>query len=261
MNIMVKRKKYLGDNMNKVYIFDVDGTLTPSRIKMKKEFKEFFLKWAKGKKYYLVSGSNIEKMDEQVPEEIMMNAQGVFCCGGNELWEFDPHIVNFPYNRIYNRKFTPPIQLMTYLGELIRFSETPVQSTKHRENRGSMLNFSVVGRDCTIEERKKYFEWDNQVEERKTIAEYIERQWPELEAVIGGQISIDIAPKGRNKSQVLKHIQERENADKYIFLGDRIEEGGNDYPLARLMGKTTGCNYYKVSGYKETQEILENLID
>ena len=50
--------------MRKVYIFDVDGTLTPSRIKMNKEFKEFFLEWAKGKKYYLVSGSNIEKMDE-----------------------------------------------------------------------------------------------------------------------------------------------------------------------------------------------------
>ena len=52
--------------MNKVYIFDVDGTLTPSRIKMNKEFKEFFLEWSKGKKYYLVSGSNIENMDEQV---------------------------------------------------------------------------------------------------------------------------------------------------------------------------------------------------
>ena len=42
-----------------------------------------------------------------------------------------------------------------------------------------------------------------------TIAKYIEKQWPELEAVIGGQISIDIAPKGRNKSQVLKHIIEK----------------------------------------------------
>ena len=248
--------------MNKVYIFDVAGTLTPSRLKMKKKFKEFFLEWSKGKKYYLVSGSNIEKMDEQVPDIIMERTEGLFCCGGNELWEFDPHIVNFPYNRIYNRKFIPPIQLMTYLGELIRFSDTPVQATNHREDRGSMLNFSVVGRDCTIEERKKYFEWDNQVEERKGIAKYIEKQWPELEAVIGGQISIDIAPKGRNKSQVLKHIIEKESdSSEFIFLGDRIEEGGNDYPLAKLMGKTNGCRYYKVEDYNETKEILENLND
>ena len=248
--------------MRKVYIFDVDGTLTPSRIKMNKEFKEFFLKWAKGKKYYLVSGSNIEKMDEQVPEEIMMNAQGIFCCGGNELWEFDPHIVNFPYNRIYNRKFIPPTQLMTYLGELIRFSDTPVQATNHREDRGSMLNFSVVGRDCTLEERAKYFEWDNQVGERKKIANEIMEGWPELEAVIGGQISIDIYPKGKDKSQILEHIKNRNivtSKDEYIFIGDRCMKDGNDYPLAKLMEETDNCSYYQVEGWEETKKILEEL--
>ena len=247
--------------MNKVYIFDVDGTLTPSRIKMNKEFKEFFLKWSKGKKYYLVSGSNIEKMDEQVPEDIMIDAQGLFCCGGNEMWEFDPHIVNFPFTRIYKNEFKPPNSLGTYLGEQIRFSETPVQSTNHIEDRGSLLNFSVVGRNCTLEERAQYFEWDNEVEERKKMAEDITSYWPELDAVIGGQISIDIVPKGRDKSQILKHIQKKENADKYIFLGDRIPEGGNDYPLAKLMGKTDGCRYYKVEDYKETKQILESLND
>ena len=33
-------------------------------------------------------------------------------------------------------------------------------------------------------------------------------QWKELDAVIGGQISIDIAPKGMNKSQVLNKVKE-----------------------------------------------------
>ena len=44
------------------------------------------------------------------------------------------------------------------------------------------------------------------------IAKEINKGWPELEAVIGGQISIDIAPKGRDKSQILKYIEDRENA-------------------------------------------------
>ncbi len=68
--------------MNKVFIFDVDGTLTPSRIKMVDDFKEFFIKWSRNNSYWLVSGSDIEKMDEQVPEDIMMDAEGLFCCGG-----------------------------------------------------------------------------------------------------------------------------------------------------------------------------------
>ena len=136
-------------------------------------------------------------------------------------------------------------------------------STNHRENRGSLLNFSVVGRDCTLEERQKYFEWDNKVGERKEIAEYITKTWPKLDAVIGGQISIDIVPKGKDKSQVLDVIKQERlvQPDKYIFLGDRIEEGGNDYPLAKLMGETEGCGYYKVEDYKETKQILESLND
>ena len=247
--------------MHKVYIFDVDGTLTPSRQTMTEDFTRFFDEWSKRNPFYLVTGSDIEKMDEQVPDIIMERTEGIFTCGGNELWKFDPHVVNFPFNRIYQNKFKPPETLLTYLGELVRFSDTPVQSTNHRENRGSLLNFSVVGRDCTLEERAKYFEWDNEVEERKEIAEYIIRTWPKLDAVIGGQISIDIVPKGNDKSQILKHIQEKENADKYIFLGDRIEEGGNDYPLAKLMGKTDGCRYYKVEGHEETKQILESLND
>ena len=247
--------------MDKVFIFDVDGTLTPSRQKMTEDFLEFFDEWSKRNRFYLVTGSDIEKMDEQVPDIIMERTEGIFTCGGNELWRFDPHIVNFPFDRVYQNKFKPPETLLTYLGELIRFSETPVQSTNHRENRGSLLNFSVVGRDCTLEERQQYFEWDNEVGERKEIAEYIKRTWPKLDAVIGCQISIDIVPKGRDKSQILEHIQKKENANEYIFLGDRIEEGGNDYPLAKLMGKTDGCRYYKVEGYKETKQILESLND
>ena len=153
--------------MDKVYIFDVDGTLTPSRQKMTPKFKKFFGEWSKKNKFYLVSGSNIEKMDEQVPEEIMMSSSGLFCCGGNELWEFDPHIVNFPYNQIYEKKFKIPQNLLTYLGFQIKLSDTPVMSTNHREDRGSMLNFSVVGRDCTLEERQQYFEYDKETGERE----------------------------------------------------------------------------------------------
>ena len=249
--------------MNKVYIFDVDGTLTPSRQRMTKDFARFFEEWSKRNPFYLVTGSDIEKMDEQVPDVFMERTEGIFTCGGNELWRFDPHIVNFPFDRVYQNKFKPPETLLTYLGELIRFSETPVMSTNHRENRGSLLNFSVVGRDCTLEERQQYFEWDNKVGERREIAEYITKTWPKLDAVIGGQISIDIVPKGKDKSQVLDVIKQERlvQPDKYIFLGDRIEEGGNDYPLAKLMGETEGCGYYKVEDYKETKQILESLDD
>ena len=47
--------------MSKVYIFDVDGTLTPSRLKMDEEFYDFFRNWIPNHKYYLVTGSDLKK--------------------------------------------------------------------------------------------------------------------------------------------------------------------------------------------------------
>ena len=36
------------------YLFDVDGTLTPSRLPIDKDFEQFFLKWMKDKKNQIV---------------------------------------------------------------------------------------------------------------------------------------------------------------------------------------------------------------
>jgi len=249
--------------MKRIYIFDVDGTLTPSRRPMTEDFLEFFNGWSKQNPFYLVSGSDLDKIKEQVPEFILERAEGIFTCGGNKF---------FIDNKLeYEKVFNPPNNLLTYLGQQVRESETPVMSTNHRENRGSMLNFSVVGRDCTLEERAKYFEWDKQVGEREKIAEEIRSGWPGIDAVIGGQISIDIAPVGNDKSQVIKRIkvdyQIPFGADvEYVFIGDRTMEGGNDYPLAEKMSNMDDCKVYQAGepsqedGYKKTKEILESLI-
>ena len=82
-----------------------------------------------------------------------------------------------------------------------------------------------------------------------------------MDAVIGGQISIDIYPKGNDKSQILEHIKDRNvvstKTDEFIFIGDRTEEGGNDYPLAKLMEKTENCKFHQVDGYRKTWWYLQ----
>ena len=44
----------------------MDGTLTPSRREMTPDFEKFFSQWAKEHIFFLVSGSNLEKIKEQV---------------------------------------------------------------------------------------------------------------------------------------------------------------------------------------------------
>ena len=100
--------------MNKVFIFDVDGTLTPSRQPMTKEFQKFFDKWSEKNKFYLVTGSDIEKLQEQMCM-YDIEAEAIFTCCGNEMWIPDPHIVNISAYQEYENKFTPPDSLIKYL--------------------------------------------------------------------------------------------------------------------------------------------------
>ena len=43
------------------YIFDVDGTLTPSRQPIMPEFKDWFLDFCKHNEVYIVTGSDYPK--------------------------------------------------------------------------------------------------------------------------------------------------------------------------------------------------------
>ena len=247
--------------MNKVYMFDIDGTLTPSRQRMSEKFAKFFDDWTNKNDYYLVTGSDIEKAQEQIPLAYIDRAYGIFTCCGNEYWQPDPAVHPKHSDLIYSNKFKPPENLLTYLGEELRMSDYHHRAGNHIENRGSMLNFSVVGRNCSKTERADYFEYDNKEGERERISKYIKENWPDLDAAIGGQISIDIYPKGFDKSQILQHIMKRNKAEEYIFMGDRIREGGNDYPLAKLMYETENCSVCDTRNPNTTQNLLEAMND
>jgi len=241
--------------MNKIYIFDVDGTLTPSRLRMTEEFSKFFDEWSSRNKYYLVTGSDLDKTKEQLPIAYIDRAESIFTCCGNQMWKND--------KLVYENKFKVPENLLTYLGYELRMTDYPIKAGNHIEDRGSLLNFSMVGRDCTQVQREDYYRYDNLIGERERITKHIREQWRDLDAVIGGQISIDIYPKGKDKSQVFDIIQQERlvQADEYVFIGDRTLEGGNDYPLAKLMSKTNNCSYHRTEGWKNTQQILESLND
>ena len=248
--------------MDRIFIFDVDGTLTPSRLPMTTEFQNFFKKWIKKNKFYLVTGSDLPKLQEQMCF-YDIEAEGIFTCCGNQFWKPDSSIVNTSAELIYNNKFEMTTKLKNSLEVMLMSSQYKHRYGNHIEDRGSMVNFSVVGRNCTQEQREEYYEWDKEKGERRKMSIFLKNKFKDLDAVIGGQISIDIYPKGMDKSQVLNVIEQERLVppNEYIFIGDGIENGGNDYPLAKLMNETDNCSSYQTKGWEHTKEILENLID
>ena len=70
-----------------IYLFDIDGTLTPSRLRIDHEFEQFFLQWMKDKEVIFVTGSDKEKTIEQVGEKIWTNVKRAYQSCGNAVYE------------------------------------------------------------------------------------------------------------------------------------------------------------------------------
>ena len=72
----------------RVYLFDVDGTLTHPLTEVDDVFADVFLSWLrdKNKKVYLVTGSDIEKTKKQLFSSFIDQCEGIFTCSGNVFY-------------------------------------------------------------------------------------------------------------------------------------------------------------------------------
>jgi phosphomannomutase len=237
--------------VRRIYAFDVDGTLTPSRLKIDPEFEIFLLHFSKYEEVYLVTGSDKDKTIEQVGKEVWHAAAGCLQSCGNHIF--------VKGEEVYRNNWEPNEDLIELLESFLKISKWRTQTSNHIERRIGLVNFSVVGRDCTQEQRDEYGKWDDGYGERLEFAKIINKSFPELEASVGGQISIDIHPRGANKSQAKEWILKRHLANPIInFFGDKTLPGGNDYDLAKVL-EGGFHKVYQVNDWKDTYRILMDL--
>jgi len=231
------------------YIFDVDGTLTPSRKKIEHEFWAPFLIFCRNNHVSLVTGSDREKTVEQLGLDICYTAKRVYNCSGSDVYEKNKNV--------YRDAWELPKQVEKFLEDELAYSCFPIRNGLHIERRPGGVNFSILGRGKdTLNGREEYVKWDKERLERVDIAERLKTQFPDLEVQVGGQTGLDLAPKGSNKSQILRDF---DKTDDLHFFGDMMEEGQNDYPLAMAILDNMMGTCYNVDDYKETQKLLLNI--
>ena len=235
------------------YLFDIDGTLTEPRQKISPEFEEYFFNWMQERQVFLVTGSDLPKVKEQLSERIIKSCAGIFCSMANEL-----HMEGI---EIYKNQLRIQDELILWLKNQLEKSPYPIKRDINFEFRNGMLNFSIAGRGSSIEERNAYYEWDKKSGERQKIAEYINKTYPDMEACVGGQISIDIQNKGNNKSLASKWIRGWIKDPDIIFFGDKTMIGGNDRAIVEdiLQNMDDHSGYYQVDGPQDLKTILENI--
>ena len=232
-------------NMNN-YIFDVDRTLTEPRATIDPDFRKCFIDYVKleqsnNNRVYLLTGSDKDKTIEQIGTELWELVDGSYQSCGNELYVGG--------ELVKKSEWVMSDALRMSIKNEIRKSVWNGTAENNIEERVGMVNMSTIGRGCTLEEREYYYEWDKQWEERKYIVERLSQQFSDVDFAIGGQISIDIYPKGKDKSQVLDDME-----GEVYFVGDSCQEGGNDYAI---YSKLDIFHSFWVKDFEETRKLLE----
>ena len=236
--------------MDYVFLFDVDGTLTVPRQPMTADFAEVFEGFCERNPVFLVSGSDLPKIREQVPERIMEKVTGSFVCSAAEFW-VDDHLV-------YRAEHAFPAALTTALEHMVDSSPYPIRCGNHIEFRTGMINMSVVGRNATPDQRKAYHRWDRSNGERDRFLALLGESFPQYEVSAGGEISIDIVPRGWNKSRAMVEVKQRYPECAIAFFGDRMGPGGNDRPLAEAL--RLDAPRHQIVEVRDYQETLAHLV-
>ncbi|XP_063690108.1 uncharacterized protein LOC134822779 [Bolinopsis microptera] len=221
-----------------LFLFDVDGTLTAPRAVITNKMLDFMTDLSKRTTVGIVGGSDEAKIVEQLDGHIelatyLFSENGLVAKKGEKLIGKTSII-----DKIGNDKLQDFINFcLSYMSKL----KLPCKRGTFIEFRNGMINICPVGRACSVEERKEFFEYDHVHKLREQFVTALKNQFPDLEMKysIGGQISFDCFPIGWDKTYCLQYI-EKEFDDIY-FYGDKTYESGNDYEIfidSRVQGRT-----------------------
>jgi len=218
------------DRSRTLVLFDIDGTLTVPRQSATKEVLDFLKELRKRATIGIVGGSDLVKQKEQLGPNVLTDFDYSFAENG---------LVAHKDGKLFHKQ-----NLKEHLGEeklkeLINFLlhyiadlDIPVKRGTFIEFRVGMLNVSPIGRNCSQEEREQFNAYDNQHKIREKMVAVLNQKFGHLGLayVIGGQISLDVFPKGWDKTYCLQHVEEAKFQEIHFF-GDKTQPGENDYEI------------------------------
>lgn len=224
-------------------LFDMDGTLTDARGLITNDVVSSLRSVNPSIKKYLVTGSDMSKIEEQIPVDILLNLfERVYSCNGTKVWncnlDMDDETLAIEPELIHKtslKDFYSEADLNHIVGVLLSIAaktHTKVKTGTFVEWRESQINFSVIGRNCTSDQRLDYTTWDKKSGERQKIVEELRKEFKGwgLSFRLGGQISIDITREGWDKSYSFQNM--KQTPDQCVFFGDKICKDGNDLDIA-----------------------------
>ncbi len=241
----------------KLIIFDLDGTLSPSKSPLEPDMAALLIRLLETKKVAVISGGGYPQFETQFLKALPISSErfsGLYLLptSGTRLY-----VWRGSWCEQYAEHLTPPEKekILSALNAALQSTGwvKPAKSYGQLiEDRGSQITFSALGQGAPLAEK---LAWDPSREKREKIAEIIRAKIPSFEVRIGGSTSIDITRRGINKGYGIRKLEEylKIPLDEILFVGDALFHGGNDYPA-----KATGVDCIQVSGPEETKKLISS---
>jgi len=228
-------------------LFDMDGTLTDPRQPITSDVIDSLQSVPISIRKYLITGSDMTKVEEQMGTPLLLEQfERVFVCNGTKVYNcsldmddetraIEPELIH----RVTLRDHYSDADLNHIVNVLLKIASsthTKIKTGTFIEWRDSQINFSVLGRNCTRDQREDYIQWDKKSGERAKIVNILRKEFKGwgLSFRLGGQISIDITREGWDKSYAFDNLNE--SPDQCVFFGDKICQDGNDLDIAMKCG-------------------------
>lgn len=236
-------------------VFDLDGTLAPSKSPLENDMSELLFRLLGSKKVAVISGGGYQQFETQFLVRLpttgdRLNNLFLLPTSGTKLYAW-----RGTWCEQYAEHLSPKEkeQIMTTLNEALRatgFATAEKTFGQRIEDRGSQITFSALGQEAPLPLKSA---WDPAHAKRQKIVDLMRSKIPQFDIRIGGTTSIDITRRGVNKGYGIRKLEDylKIPIGRMLFVGDALFQGGNDYPA-----KATGIDCIQVKGPEETKELI-----
>ncbi len=252
----------------KVIAFDLDDTLAESKSAIEDRMGELLRRLLEEFQVCVISGGKFEQFNKQLlinlqADPAQLTRLHLMPTCGTRYYTYN--LAHGDWDQVYAEDFTEAekkkiIKALEDGAKALGYQESKVYG-ETTEDRGSQITFSALGQDIVDElgaegvKRKKA--WDPDGSKKLKLRDYVADLIPEFEVRAGGATSIDVTKPGIDKAYGMRKLMEilDISKDEILFMGDKLQEGGNDYPV-----KAMGIDSLEVSHWQDTALALEAIL-
>lgn len=243
--------------MKKLFVFDLDGTLAPSKSALPDEVASLLGDLLDVMKVAVISGGSWTQFETQLLANLpkhgdLANLVLLPTCG-TQFFVYEDG-----WRQVYAETLSDEEKKEITDALNTALDDTGLRTKKPYgeiiEDRGSQITLSALGQQAPLEEKEK---WDPDHSKRQAIIEKLTPMLPQFAVRMGGTTSIDVTKPGIDKAYGIEKLQEQLSLtkDEMIFAGDAIFPGGNDYPV-----KVCGVDSIQVRDPVETARVIEAVV-